>query len=54
MADGTGVVTGQPRWEGLAVAEQEGAALETRNWLRAGEAAGLITPCPVHVGGTGL
>ncbi len=45
---------GLPGWQDLTGAEQEDGALEARNWLRAGEASGLITPCPVHASGTGL
>lgn len=45
---------GLPGWQDLTGAEREDAALEARNWLRAGEASGLITPCPVHASGTGL
>jgi hypothetical protein len=44
---------GLPGWAALRDAERESAALEARNWLRAGEAAGLIAPCPVHASGTG-
>ncbi len=43
---------GLPGWQ-VTGAEQEDAALEARNWLRAGEASGLMTPCPVHASGTG-
>ena len=45
---------GLPGWQDLTGADQEDAALEARSWLRAGEASGLITPCPVHASGTGL
>jgi hypothetical protein len=40
-----------PSWAALAEDEREAAALEARNWLRTGEAAGLIVPCPVHESG---
>jgi hypothetical protein len=40
-----------PSWEALTSAEHEDAMLEARNWLRAGVAAGLVAPCPVHAGG---
>jgi len=39
-----------PGWDALTSTEHEDATLEARNWLRAGVAAGLITPCPVHAG----
>jgi hypothetical protein len=42
---------GLPGWAALTGAEREDAALEARDWLRAGEAAGLIAPCPVHDSG---
>ena len=43
---------GLPGWVVLTDAECEDATLEARNWLRAGEAAGLITPCPLHASGS--
>jgi hypothetical protein len=44
---------GLPSWAALTGAEHEDATLEARNWLRAGEAAGLITPYPVYASGPG-
>jgi hypothetical protein len=44
---------GLPGWATLDDAERENTALEARNWLRVGEATGLIAPYPVHASGTG-
>ena len=44
---------GLPGWQDLTGPEQEDAAPGALNWPRAGEAAGLITPCPVRASGTG-
>jgi hypothetical protein len=37
-----------PGWDALSRHDQEIAAIEARNWLRAGIAEGLIPPCPLH------
>jgi hypothetical protein len=37
-----------PGWDALREDEQEIAAVEARNWLRAGIAEGLIPRCPLH------
>ena len=37
-----------PAWGGLSEHDREIAAVEARNWLRAGIADGLIPACPLH------